>query len=436
MADKLSGVLKGLKAEFGSTIMGSADKLALDNVKLSTGSLALDIALGGGIPLGRAALFFGEKSCGKTTTAIRTAGLAQHRCSRCYRMAKNVEAVPPTTAELEEDPTTRWTAKGECDCIKQGLVPMPDPPARDKENKESAKDYKERVEAWSEALQANSYEEFIVVWVDPEGAFEKEWAAKVGLDPRRLYYIVTGVGEEAVDIITAILSTTNADMIVVDSLAHLTPKVEYEVSSEEWQQGLQARITNKGIRRFIVGQNMAIRARRRATQIWVNQTRMKIGVTFGEKMTKPGGKGQDFAVHTEIRFQYAKVETLEEKYGAQDKGEVITIPHRETFHIKVTKDKVGGKGGSNKHVETAYTQAMRDTPGITAGTVIEDELIFKLCMKFLVEEVKKGKQVVGYRLGDEEYKTQKALKEVINDDPVKRAVLMDTLIETVTRLGA
>jgi len=433
MADKLSGVLKGLKEEFGSTIMGSADKLALDNVKLSTGSLALDIALGGGIPLGRVSLFFGEKSCGKTTTAIRTAGIAQNRCSRCYRVAKNVEAVPPTPEELEEDPATRWTAKGECDCIKAGLAQMPDPPPRDKD-KETAKEYRERVEAWSAALQENSYEEYIVVWIDPEGAFEKEWAAKVGLDPRRVYYVVTGVGEEAVDIINALLATTNAEMVVVDSLAHFTPKTEYEASAEEWQQGLQARVTNKGVRGFIVGQNKAIRAKKRATQIWINQTRMKIGVTFGDKTTKPGGKGQDFAVHSELRFQYAKVETLEEKYGAKD--EVITIPHRETFFIKVTKDKVGGKGGSNKSVETSYTQAMRDTPGITAGTVIEDELIFKLSMKFLVEEIKKGKQVIGYKLGDVEYKTQKALKEAINDDPVVRGMVMETLLETVTRLGA
>lgn len=376
--------------------------------RITSGSLALDYALGGGIPVGRAMLFWGEKSGGKTSAAVRAAAVGQNRCRNCMRPAKNIQTVPPSREEFAEDPDARWSSTGECTCFAEGLFSPQEPP---REPKEKAKEYTDRLVQWREDITKNSYEEFIVTWIDPESAFSKDWSEELGLDTRRLLYVVPVTGEEAVDIIQIILDCGNADMLVVDSLAHFTPRGEYEASAEEWQQGLQARIVNKGIRKFMSGAAKQKRASNTdfgVTQIWMNQTRMKIGVTFGDPTVKPGGKGQEFAVHIEVRFYPSKVEVSEEKYGS-DK-ETTTIPVTEEVHFKITKNKTGPTLG----VKESYKQTMRRSGDVPAGTIIEDDFIFKLVMTHLVVEDKKQKEP--YILGERTFRTQAMLKDALRDE--------------------
>jgi len=407
MGSRTDAAAKLIGDRFGRRVIGSARTMSTRDKRLSSGSLALDYALGGGIPVGRAILFWGEKSGGKTTAALRTAAVNQNFCRNCLRPASNVEAVPPTKAELEEDPHARWSAVGQCKCFEEGLHV---PPIPKREQKEKAKDYTDRIEKWREELRENSYEEFVVAFVDPEDAFHADWAEELGLDTRRVLYVRPVTGEEAVDAVHTIITVADVDLLIVDSLAHFTPRKEYETNAEEWQQGLQARVVNKGIRKFVGG---AVMHKRQSTtdgvtQIWTNQTRLNIAQKFGDPTVKPGGKGQEFAVHIEIRFLASKVEAVEEKYGS-DK-ETTTIPTKETVGFKVTKNKTAATLG----VRESFDQTMRGVEGVPGGTVLEDDFLFKLVMKHLVVEEKKEKEP--YVLGETRFRTQALLKETLRTD--------------------
>ena len=89
----------------------------LEIPRVQTGSMSLDIALGGGLPVGRVTMFYGQKSSGKTTTAYRIAGLAQGLCANCLRPVDTqvVEFVDETTGEVEYD------QEGSCSCYNEGL---------------------------------------------------------------------------------------------------------------------------------------------------------------------------------------------------------------------------------------------------------------------------------------------------------------------------
>ena len=414
MTDRLRDIARTLKKTYGQRSSGSADAIQTRIRRLPTGALDLDYATGGGVPVGRATTFFGEFSGGKSSSACRILGLGQGLCRRCLRPAKDVGAVPPSKAVLEEDPQARWSGVGICTCVKEGLVTMEVP---GKDSSESAKAYKERLETWREAIELNSYQEFITVWADPEDAFDNAWAEKLGADPKRIFFIRPTTGEEGVDMITALMGSGQVDLTVVDSLAHFIPRKEYEESAENWQQGLQARIVNKGIRKWFSAVLQAKREGFESTQIWINQTRSKIGVMFGDPTVKPAGKGQDFAASVEIKFLKGKEEKIEEQYGS--KKEVTVIPIKEQIRFKVTKNKTA----ATKGVEGSYIQLMRDTDVAKAGSVEEDEYVFKLAMHHLVEKTK-----TGYKLGDREWTSQKAILVDLREDPALFKNVRDTLL--------
>ena len=420
MAEKkgLAAAKAALMQQYGANVLGSADNIATRDRRVSSGSFALDMALGGsteggfGIVIGRVHAFWGDKSGGKSTTSQRVAGIFQGLCRNCWRPAKNIEAVPPTEAELKADPDARWSATGECDCYAQGLMDHDWAPSP-KATGEKAKDYAERVAAEKEAFKSNSYEETVVAVVDAEDAFEKRYFANFG-DPRRLMLVKPEVGEDAVDIAHVLASSGCIDLMVLDSLAHFVPKDEVEASAHDWQQGLQARIVNKGVRKLISSASLAHRGSRRLTQIWINQTRMKIGVMFGDPTVKPAGMGQEFAAHIEVRFRGSKGDYVSEQYGSQK--EVITTMVGERFNFEITKNKTAATKGRKGFYE--------QTPD---GKVIEDEYIYKLAMKFLVKEDKKAKADEKYSLGDLKFRTQKAILEAIRDDQEVRDAVRQAL---------
>lgn len=409
-----------LVRQYGEKVVGSGECIATRDVRVSSGSLALDMALGGsinagfGMVTGRAHAFWGDKSGGKSTTSMRIAGIFQGLCRNCWRSADNVKAVPPTEAELKADPEARWSATGECDCYSKGLMDHDWAPAP-KDTGEKAKAYAERVAAEKETFKTNSYEEPVVVWVDAEDAFEERYFSNFG-DSRRLMLVKPEVGEDAVDIAHVFGASGCVDLMVLDSLAHFTPKDEIESSAHDWQQGLQARIVNKGVRKFISTAHKAHQGGRRLTQIWINQVRMKIGVMFGDPSVKPSGMGQDFGAHIEIRFRGSKGDFVVEKFGDEKKGEFIKTMVGERFNFEVVKN----RSCATKGRKGFYEQS-------TDGTVIEDEYIYKMVMKFLVKEDKKTKGDK-YSLGDMAFRTQKAVLEAIRDDPVVRDAVRDALL--------
>jgi recombination protein RecA len=143
-------------------------------------------------------------------------------------------------------------------------------------------------------------------YIDAEQAFDAEYATKIGVDTKKLYLAQTGTLEECMDIVRAFISTNQIDLIVIDSVAALTPKAEAE--AEEMLKptmGLQARLIGTSMRILspMIGKS-------KTTVIFINQMREKIGA-WGNPETTPGGKALKY--FASIRLQVKKKEIFEGK---------------------------------------------------------------------------------------------------------------------------
>lgn len=427
--DRMKAPMKGIVAKYGKAPTQLPSKVK----RITTGSTMLDVRLGGGLPVGWVTEFWGDKSSGKSTTAIRTAGINQRLCRHCLRPAKDWE---PQEPEEEGD---RWPAKGFCDCVATGIVPIESIlPARGKNangSDEAMSKWAARKAEVAERYQANSFDEFIVVYCDPENAFDVEWAVTLGARPESFVFLRPETAEDAVDQLDAICHSTFADLLIVDSLAHFTPSKEIEESAYDWQQGLAARLINKGIRKWVSGAVKTanagkVEAHWGLTQIWINQTRMKIGVTKGDPSVKPGGMGQDFAARYEVRFRSSYInkdrDMITVKYGSDN--DTFDIPIREQINFQIVK------GPAMKKSKGYYIHALRDGDpdkgeAHKTGDVLEGSDLFKAINHWgMVEKVSKGYEFVG-----KVYKTQTELKNALVDDPEIHEAVRQIIFERVVR---
>ena len=358
--------------------------------RLDTGSISLDLALGGGIPVGRVTMMYGQRSSGKTTTAYRIAGLAQRLCSNCLRPAFNevVEEIDEETGEVV------WEQKGECNCYNEGFYKpsiWPD---------ERQADFKERIEGY----KLNSYEPFRVALIDIEGSFDYEWAEKLGLDSRVLIYVRPDTAEETIDLYDSLMRTGSVDLFVLDSIASMTPSKEVEESVEKWQQGLQARLVNKFCRKIQSSANAMARDYGRApTQIWINQLRMKIGVMFGNPETVPGGMAQEFATSVQVKLWSSNYE--KEQSEVNKDWQVATSVQ---VNFKTEKNKV-----APPHRTGSYVMNLDD------GS-IDDSKLFVRFSESLGQLVKESN--TKWLFGGEEFKTKKEAVESILSERGRRYI--------------
>jgi RecA/RadA recombinase len=355
-----------VEKKFGrGSINMSAKDVCLDVLRIPSGSVVLDYALGGGIPRGRVTMFYGKKSSGKSTTALKVVANAQKVCRNCGRYVET--EIKSTVIEQGGEERKVFYAVGNCDCYKKGLffpVRYKNITVSGKIEEEGIREYESRLERY----EKNSYEEMIVGWIDTEGAYDQEWAKVLGIDNNRIMYYRPETAEEAIDVCDSWLRTGAIDLLVIDTLAYLTPQIEIEKSSLEWQQGIQARLINKFCRK--VASAMSICARRwgRApTMIWNNQVRMKIGSFGGEVL--PGGMGQTFSTSVEVKFWPGKVEV--ESIKAGNKGEEIYVPLYTEVQFKVIKNKTAPVG-----IEGFYRLILRDMETVRKGDISElDQII-------------------------------------------------------------
>ena len=382
--------------------------------RIRSGIISLDYALGGGLPAGKITSFYGEKSGGKSTTALRFVAAAQSLCAVCLRRAEIREVVPDGS-----DEDARWRAVGCCDCVKSGIA---EPPIPEKDPGMKVQEYSAMVRDLQEQLQENSYQELVCLWIDVEDYFDEEWASKLGVDVRRLELLAPESAEEAIDTVTMALESGAFGLVVLDSIAQLTPDKEYTATSEEWQQGLAARLLNKAFRKWITGMRKAkdrFGNEHVPTLIMINQVRDKIGVMYGDPTTKPGGKGQEFAASVELKFLSSKVEKEEESFGSKTEGEKVDVPVREKIRFRVTKNRTSATVGA----EGFYVQLNRGNDEFPAGYVMQDEFIMKMALKYVIQK-KSGK----YIAGDREFASQVELLEAIRFDEDFRSALVDTLL--------
>ncbi len=243
----LAAALGQIEKQFGKgSVMRLGDAGAVRDIEVvSTGSLALDVALGvGGVPRGRVVEIYGPEASGKTTLALQIVA----------------------------------------ECQKVGGT---------------------------------------AAFVDAEHALDPVYAGHIGIDVDDLLVSQPDTGEQALEITDMLVRSGAVDIIVIDSVAALTPKAEIEGDMGDHHVGLQARLMSQALRK-LTG-NIS---RSNTIVVFINQIRMKIGVMFGNPETTTGGNALKF---------YASVRLDIRRIGAIKKGDEII--GNET-RVKVVKNKV------------------------------------------------------------------------------------------------
>lgn len=244
-SEALKLAIAQITKQFGDgSIMKLGDNRNIDVELLKSGSLSLDLALGGGYPKGRIIEIYGPESSGKTTLALHA------------------------IAEIQKT-----------------------------------------------GGQA--------AFIDAEHALDPSYAKRIGVDVDNLLISQPDNGEQALEICETLVRSNAVDLIVVDSVAALVPQAEIDGDMGDAQMGLQARLMSQAMRKLT-----AIISKSKATVIFINQIRMKIGVMFGNPETTTGGNALKF---------YASVRIDIRRIGQIKDGENI-IGNR--TKIKVVKNKI------------------------------------------------------------------------------------------------
>lgn len=243
--DALKLAIAQITKQFGDgSIMKLGETPKMDVELLHSGSLSLDLALGGGYPKGRIIEIYGPESSGKTTLTLHA------------------------IAEIQ----------------KQGGQ---------------------------------------AAFIDAEHALDPAYAKRIGVDTANLLISQPDNGEQALEICETLVRSNAVDLIVVDSVAALVPQAEIDGDMGDAQMGLQARLMSQAMRKLT-----GIISKSKATVIFINQIRMKIGVMFGNPETTTGGNALKF---------YASVRVDIRRIGQIKEGENITGNRTK---IKVVKNKI------------------------------------------------------------------------------------------------
>ena len=148
----------------------------------------------------------------------------------------------------------------------------------------------------------------ICAFIDAEHALDPVYAENLGVDLLNLYVSQPDNGEQALDIVDALVRSGAIDMIVVDSVAALTPRAEIEGEMGDSHVGLQARLMSQALRKIA-----GITNKSKTSIIFINQLREKVGVMFGNPETTPGGKALKF--YASVRIDVRKGELIKGENG-------------------------------------------------------------------------------------------------------------------------
>jgi len=163
----------------------------------------------------------------------------------------------------------------------------------------------------------------VAAFVDAEHALDPAYAKKIGVDTEELLISQPDAGEQALEIVETLVRSNSVDVIVVDSVAALTPRAEIEGDMGDSHMGLQARLMSQALRKLT-----SIIARTNVMVIFINQIRMKIGVVFGNPETTTGGNALKF--YSSVRLEVRRAAQI--KQGDQIIGNRVKV--------KVVKNKV------------------------------------------------------------------------------------------------
>lgn len=268
MSSPLDKILKDVNKTFGEgTLLRANEAKSLVVDRFDSGIFDMNMKIGGGIPRGRIITYKGDYSTGKSAVAMLNSAEAQSTCRFCGIRFEHIDLLGEYHSY-------------NCTCGRN--------------------------------------EKMRCVWLDAEHSFDPTWAEQWGIDTEALYIIQTEFAEQAIDVTDRCIRSKECDLVIVDSVAALTPEIEVEESSQKWQVGVFARLMNKALRKWTSGMNsMGLLADTKCSIILINQERMGIG-GFRPYITSPGGKGMDFFESIEVRFKRKAV--IEDKIASRPIG--------------------------------------------------------------------------------------------------------------------
>ncbi|MDO8580163.1 MAG: recombinase RecA, partial [Candidatus Omnitrophota bacterium] len=149
----------------------------------------------------------------------------------------------------------------------------------------------------------------VAAFIDAENAFDATYAKKIGVNLDELLISQPDTGEQALEIAETLVRSSAVDLVVIDSVAALTPRAEIEGEMGASHMGLQARLMSQALRKLTAAINKS-----KTCVIFINQIRMKIGVMFGNPETTTGGNALKF--YSSVRIDLRRIETLKQNEQA------------------------------------------------------------------------------------------------------------------------
>lgn len=242
----------------------------------------------------------------------------------------------------------------------------------------------------------------ICAFIDAEHAMDPEYAKNLGVKLEELLISQPDNGEQALEIVESLVRTNKLDVIVIDSVAALTPRDEIEGEMGAHHVGKQARLMSQALRKLT-----GIVAKSRTVVVFINQIRMQVGVMFGNPETTPGGKALKFytSVRLDIR-RIAQIKKGEEVVGGRHRVKVVknkvASPFRTTEFDLIYNEGISGEGEilalgeKYKFVRKAGASYSYLPPGGDESTEVKLGRGYDASRTFLRENPKVTKEILGH----------------------------------------